>query len=624
MDIQHNFRAHYDLYDQIGRGSTCIVRAATRKRDGRACAVKIMKVGTASASAKMKIVMKEVEILQRLRHPHIVELFDVFVEDVVVPVTPPPIAEGSSSSTAATPPKITRYYLIFMELADGGELIDAIIKAGTFPEGRAARVIASVLSAVAYLHEKGIVHRDLKPENLLCTRKLVAAAAASSSSSSSSSSSAAASASTSTSASTSAAATKSSAHSALEEQVKVADFGLAALLGEAWSDFAFGQAEMRTCCGTPHYAAPEVLLGGSGSGGRRRAASASKATAKDKAGSATTIASPYTERVDIWSLGVILWILLVGFPPPWVGKVKDIVRNFRSTKPSRVWPIEERFTDAKWKAVSAPAKALIAAMLSKDPRARPSAVEALNSPWIRLHMHGNAAAAGGGGGGDSGGGGVAAAYASPTRAGGSGAGSGSMSVSEQELRANSMSLSEFQESENESSASAVDRVTALRRFNARRRLRGGMRAVLAMQRFIARTFGSSSMSLDGAGSGSSSVGPGALLLGMSTDGGSSMGSDAGVVSHSMSLSSSGISAYAGGSSECELGGGGGGGSSFMSFARADATAASGGAMSIVVEEGDEGEGRNEEEKDAMDADDAGASREVAAPPLKRARTRGGM
>ena len=47
-------------------------------------------------------------------------------------------------------------------------------------------------------------------------------------------------------------------------------------------------------------------------------------------------------------------------------------------------------------------------------------------------------------------------------------------------------------------------------------------------------------------------------------------------------------------------------------------------MSIVVEEGDEGEGRNEEEKDAMDADDAGASREVAAPPLKRARTRGGM
>jgi len=56
-----------------------------------------------------------------------------------------------------------------MELCEGGELFDRIVKKGSFSEKEASRVIRQVLSAIQHLHVQGIVHRDLKPENLLFT-----------------------------------------------------------------------------------------------------------------------------------------------------------------------------------------------------------------------------------------------------------------------------------------------------------------------------------------------------------------------------------------------------------------------------------------------------------------------
>lgn len=61
-------------------------------------------------------------------------------------------------------------------------------------------------------------------------------------------------------------------------QIKIADFGLAKLLNQTQL--------MATACGTPGYVAPEILLG-----------------------------KPYSDKVDMWSLGVITYILLCGFPP---------------------------------------------------------------------------------------------------------------------------------------------------------------------------------------------------------------------------------------------------------------------------------------------------------------------
>eukprot|EP00957_Ditylum_brightwellii_P170830 13002260-Ditylum_brightwellii.AAC.1 len=58
-----------------------------------------------------------------------------------------------------------------MELMEGGELFDYVVKKGTLTEEEASRIVRKVTSALVYMHAKNIIHRDLKPENLLLTRK---------------------------------------------------------------------------------------------------------------------------------------------------------------------------------------------------------------------------------------------------------------------------------------------------------------------------------------------------------------------------------------------------------------------------------------------------------------------
>ncbi|KAK3305093.1 kinase-like domain-containing protein [Chaetomium strumarium] len=95
-----------------------------------------------SGLVAVKVVPKEeLEILQRLKHPHIVKLIDWF--------------------------KSKNEYYIVTELATGGELFDRICLRGQFTEKDASQTVKQILSAVNYLHQNNVVHRDLKPENLL-------------------------------------------------------------------------------------------------------------------------------------------------------------------------------------------------------------------------------------------------------------------------------------------------------------------------------------------------------------------------------------------------------------------------------------------------------------------------
>jgi serine/threonine protein kinase len=57
-------------------------------------------------------------------------------------------------------------YLV-IELLEGGELFDRIIKKGHYSEQDASILISKLIRALVYLHEKGIMHRDIKPENLI-------------------------------------------------------------------------------------------------------------------------------------------------------------------------------------------------------------------------------------------------------------------------------------------------------------------------------------------------------------------------------------------------------------------------------------------------------------------------
>ncbi|OCK81401.1 Pkinase-domain-containing protein [Lepidopterella palustris CBS 459.81] len=116
----------------------------------------------------------------------------------------------------------------------GGELFDYIVQHGKMQEDKARKFFQQIVCAVEYCHRHKIVHRDLKPENLLLDENL---------------------------------------------NVKIADFGLSNIM----TDGNF----LKTSCGSPNYAAPEVISG-------------------------KLYAGP---EVDVWSCGVILYVLLVGRLP---------------------------------------------------------------------------------------------------------------------------------------------------------------------------------------------------------------------------------------------------------------------------------------------------------------------
>jgi len=120
--------------------------------------------------------------------------------------------------------------------------------------------------------------------------------------------------------------------------LKIIDFGTSRLY-----DF---KSQMHQRYGTPYYIAPEVLN------------------------------QNYTEKCDIWSCGVILYILLCGFPPFNGETDKEIIGNVSRGKYSFDFP--------EWKSVSKQAKTLVSKMLEIDPKKRITAEKALTDPWFKL------------------------------------------------------------------------------------------------------------------------------------------------------------------------------------------------------------------------------------------------
>ena len=120
------------------------------------------------------------------------------------------------------------------------------------------------------------------------------------------------------------------------EQIKVTDFGLSK---------DFGEATLSTSCGTPDYVAPEVLRG-----------------------------APYDNSVDIWSIGVITYILLCGFPPFYGNSDQEIFE--------KILKAEYDFPADSWDPVSDDAKDFIKGILILNAAKRPTAAEALQHPWM--------------------------------------------------------------------------------------------------------------------------------------------------------------------------------------------------------------------------------------------------
>jgi len=132
---------------EIGHGHYGIVRRCMDRKTNEWYAIKSIRKAKVK---KIEVLKREISILKEVKHPHIIELVDVF-EDA-------------------------KYLHLVTELCTGGELFDAIIAKsqsieGHYSEHDAASIINDILDAIAYCHSNGIVHRDLKPENFLFLTK---------------------------------------------------------------------------------------------------------------------------------------------------------------------------------------------------------------------------------------------------------------------------------------------------------------------------------------------------------------------------------------------------------------------------------------------------------------------
>jgi len=261
-----NINEMYSFGKVLGKGGFSVVKLATNKETGKQAAIKV--IDKEAGKDELSLMQREIDIMRKLKHKNIVELYDVFDE-------------------------ADHLYLV-LEFITGGELFEQIVSRGHYSERDAANIIRQILEAVDYMHSNGVAHRDLKPENLLCSGKD-------------------------------------------NMDIKITDFGLSK---------SFGESTLQTACGTPDYVAPEVLLG-----------------------------KPYDSSVDIWSVGVITYILLCGFPPFYGKDNQEIFEKIMQAKFD--------FPSPDWDDISDEAKQFVKDMLVREPNARQTAAECLANAWIK-------------------------------------------------------------------------------------------------------------------------------------------------------------------------------------------------------------------------------------------------
>ncbi|KAI5019889.1 hypothetical protein ZWY2020_044777 [Hordeum vulgare] len=182
---------------------------------------------------------------------------------------------------------------VVMEYVKSGELFDYIVEKGRLQEEEARRFFQQIISGVEYCHRNMVVHRDLKPENLLLDSKC---------------------------------------------NVKIADFGLSNVMRDGHF--------LKTSCGSPNYAAPEVISG-------------------------KLYAGP---EVDVWSCGVILYALLCGTLPFDDENIPNLFKKIKGgiyTLPSHLSPL---------------ARDLIPRMLVVDPMKRITIREIREHSWFKARL----------------------------------------------------------------------------------------------------------------------------------------------------------------------------------------------------------------------------------------------
>ena len=135
----------YILGQTLGEGEFGKVKMGWKRDGGVQVAIKLIRRETLGNNpSRLPKIYREISILRGLQHPNIVRLHEMVETE--------------------------RHIGIILEYASGGELFDYILQHRFLKDNAARRLFAQLVSGVGYLHKKGIVHRDLKLENLLLDR----------------------------------------------------------------------------------------------------------------------------------------------------------------------------------------------------------------------------------------------------------------------------------------------------------------------------------------------------------------------------------------------------------------------------------------------------------------------
>ncbi|GMR36974.1 hypothetical protein PMAYCL1PPCAC_07169 [Pristionchus mayeri] len=220
-----------------------------------------------------------------------------------------------------------KFYLVFEKMR-GGPLLNHIQRKGAFTEAEACMVTKDIATALKFLHDHGIAHRDVKPENILCT------------------------------------------DADRVSPVKLCDLDLASKAVPSspprLSSVA-SEPDLASPVGSAEFMAPEVVDAFVGE------------------------SLKYDKRCDMWSLGVIMYIMLCGYPPFYGGDCESENCGWNQGEPcddcqqilfGRIQSGYYDFPEEEWDAVSDEAKHLISSLLVRDARKRLTAEQVLAHPWV--------------------------------------------------------------------------------------------------------------------------------------------------------------------------------------------------------------------------------------------------
>lgn len=289
----------YETTKTLGTGAFGTVKLAKKKNSDQLFAIKCISKQSILRSRMGSQVKKEISIMKDLDHPNIVRIFEVLMS--------------------------TEQLYIVMDFVSGGELYAKITRGGRLSDTECRRYVRQLCSALNYCHSRNVCHRDIKPENILLD-----------------------------------------AH----DNVLLADFGFASIMEvdesaeverrrlptedsnsvtcvhldefcpyETSDRSMEGSSKvmkaMSTMCGTMSYMAPEILN-------------------REKY---------LGDKADIWSLGVVIYVLLVGFMP-----FRD--EDTKKSEYSAPKYVKEEASD------------FVSKMLILEPKERYSARRLLLHPWI--------------------------------------------------------------------------------------------------------------------------------------------------------------------------------------------------------------------------------------------------